>query len=38
MRQGNSHTDTEKYFYPKEVLVVLIYFYQVLHFTADLTW
>jgi len=37
MRQCNSHTDTEKYFYPEEVLVVFIYFCQILHFTADLT-
>lgn len=33
-----THTDTEKYFNPKEVPVVLIYVYQILHFMADLTW
>lgn len=38
MRQGNSHIDTEKYFYPKEIPVVWIYVYQILHFMADLTW
>lgn len=35
MRQGNCHTDTTKYFYLKEVLVVLIYFYQILYSTES---